>query len=61
MSRTQALREIEVDEPTIETSMKALRQNLNLLRRQARELEQTALEDCLSLAISLTSTRHKPN
>jgi len=40
-------------------SLKALRRNLNELRRQARELEDPALEQCLTLAISLTSTRTK--
>jgi hypothetical protein len=57
MARAQALREIEIEEPTVETSLKALRQNLNRLRREARKLDQTAVEECLSLAISLTSPR----
>jgi hypothetical protein len=61
MARAQTLREVEFDEPTIEASLKTVRQNLNQLRRQARELDQTALEDCLSLAISLTSSRYSKN
>lgn len=61
MARAQSLREVEVEQPASETSLKALRQNLTLLRRQARELDQNALEDCLSLAISLTSTSYTRN
>jgi hypothetical protein len=57
MARAQALREIEIEEPTVETSLKALRQNLNRLRREARKLDQSAVEECLTLAISLTSQR----
>jgi hypothetical protein len=57
MARAQALREIEIEEPTVETSLKALRQNLNRLRREARKLDQFAVEECLTLAISLTSQR----
>ncbi len=58
MARVQSLREVEIEQPPSAASLKALRQNLNQLRRQARALDQTALEDCLSLAISLTSTRY---
>jgi len=61
MARLHTLHEVEIGEPTNEASLKALRQNLNQLRRQARELDQPALEDCLSLAISLTSPRHTSN
>lgn len=61
MARVQALREIELKEPPRETSLKTLRQNLTQLRRQARELDQNALEDCLSLAISLTSSSYTNN
>lgn len=61
MPSLQVSHEIETDEPSVEASMKSLRRNLNQLRRQARELDQTALEDCLTLAISLTSTRHTSN
>jgi hypothetical protein len=61
MARAQPLREVQFEEANIEASLKAVRQNLNQLRRQARELDQTALEECLSLAISLTSTRHIKN
>lgn len=57
MARAQALREIEIDEQPVEVSLKTLRQNLNRLRREARKLDQTAVEECLSLAISLTSPR----
>lgn len=60
MARARALREVEIERPTIETSLKSLRQNLNQLRRQARELDQGAVEECLSLAISLTSTSRRP-
>lgn len=61
MARAQPLREVQFEEANIEASLKAVRQNLNQLRRQARELDQNALEECLSLAISLTSTRHIKN
>lgn len=61
MARAQSLREVEAERPASEKSLKALRQNLTQLRRQARELDQNALEDCLSLAISLTSTSYKRN
>ncbi len=61
MARAQALREIEIEEPTVETSLKALRQNLNRLRREARKLDQAAVEECLTLAISLTSPRRSSN
>lgn len=65
MARSQPLNhspnEVDFKEPTVEASLKALRQNLNQLRRQARELDQIALEDCLSLAISLTSPRDTKN
>ena len=61
MARLQTLRETDFEAQTVEASLKALRQNLNELRRQARELDQAALEDCLSLAISLTSPRLKNN
>lgn len=61
MARVQSLSEIEIERPAPEATLKALRQNLNQLRRQARELDQPALEDCLSLAISLTSTRRTSN
>ena len=61
MARVQTLRNVEFEEPEIEVSLKTLRQNLNQLRRQARELNQAALEDCLSLAISLTSSRYAKN
>ena len=59
MSRARTLREVEIEQPPIETSLKTLRQNLNQLRRQARELDQNAVEECLSLAISLTSTSRR--
>ncbi len=59
MASTQALREIEIEEPTVDTSIKVLRRNLNRLRREARKLDQTAVEECLSLAISLTSPRRQ--
>ena len=61
MARSQSLSEVKLEKHTVETSLKALRQNLNQLRRQARELDQVALEDCLSLAISLTSPRDAKN
>ncbi|TDJ61942.1 MAG: hypothetical protein E2O36_05515 [Proteobacteria bacterium] len=61
MARAQTLHEVEFDEPTVEASLKTVRQNLNQLRRQARDLDQAALEDCLTLAISLTSTRYTKN
>ncbi len=59
MASTQALREIEIEEPTVDTSIKVLRRNLNRLRREARKLDQTGVEECLSLAISLTSPRRQ--
>jgi len=59
MARAQALREVEIEQPTVEMSLKALRRNLNELRRQARELDQGAVEECLTLAISLTSTSRR--
>lgn len=40
-----------------QASLKALRRDLNELRRQARALEEPALEQCLTLAISLTAPR----
>jgi len=55
MARTQSLRKVDFEEPTVEASLKTLRQNLNKLRRQAHELNQVALEDCLKLAISLAT------
>ncbi len=61
MARAQTLREVEFEQPALEVSLKAVRQNLTQLRRQARKLDQVALEDCLSLAISLTSPRHTKN
>lgn len=61
MARAQTLREVEFEQPALEVSLKAVRLNLTQLRRQARELDQVALEDCLSLAISLTSPRHTKN
>jgi hypothetical protein len=61
MARVQTLREIDINEPVNETSLKALRRNLTQLRRQARDLDQTALEECLSLAISLTSSNYTNN
>ena len=61
MDRTQTLRKVDFEEQTMEASLRALRQNLNQLRRQARELDQAAIEDCLSLAISLTLPRPKSN
>ena len=61
MARAQTLREVEFEQPALEVSLKAVRQNLTQLRRQARELDQVALEDCLSLAISLTSPRQTKN
>jgi len=45
-----------MEKPTVGASLKALRQDLNQLRRQARELDQKALEDCLTLAISPSTT-----
>jgi len=61
MARAQTLHEVEFDEPNVEASLKTVRQNLSQLRRQARELDQNALEDCLSLAISLASSRYAKN
>ena len=61
MARLQTLRKVEFEQPTMEASLKALRQNLNQLRRQARELDQHGLEECLSLAIALTSSGRTTN
>lgn len=62
MDGAQPLSDIDIiEKPAAEASLKSLRQHLNQLRRQARELDQRALEDCLSLAISLTSTRRASN
>ena len=61
MPRTQTIRKVDFEEPTIEASLKSLRQNLNQLRRQARELDQHGLEECLSLAIALTSSGRTTN
>ncbi|MCZ6770664.1 MAG: hypothetical protein O7G83_01595 [Proteobacteria bacterium] len=58
MARVQTLCEVELEKPNHEISLKEMRQNLNQLRQQARELDQVGLEDCLSLAISLTSNRY---
>ena len=58
MARVQTLREVDLEEPNNEISLKEMRQNLNQLRQQARALDQVGLEDCLSLAISLTSNRY---
>lgn len=57
MARAHPVPEIDFEEAPIEPTLKSLRRNLNQLRRQAHELDQTALENCLSLAISLTSPR----
>ena len=61
MARVHTLHAIEIEEPSTEATLKAVRHDLNQLRRQARELDQIALEDCLSLAISLTSSRYLNN
>jgi len=64
MARFEALSVTEPEEipdspmpPSTQVSLKALRRNLNELRRQARALEEPALEQCLTLAISLTASR----
>ena len=57
MARTQELRELDTDKSSDAASLKKLRQNLNRLRREARKLDQAGVEECLSLAISLTSPR----
>lgn len=64
MSRFQALRTSDCEDvpdtmtnAATQASLKALRRDLNELRRQARALEEPALEQCLTLAISLTASR----
>lgn len=63
MSRFQALRTSDSEDApdttpaSMQPSLKALRRDLNELRRQARALEEPALEQCLTLAISLTASR----
>ncbi len=55
MARVQAIRKPEIENPSTEAALKALRRSLSQLRRQARELDQVALEECLSLAIEITN------
>ena len=38
-------------------SLTALRRQLNELRRQARQLDRPALEECLSLAVALANPK----
>jgi signal transduction histidine kinase len=40
-----------------ETSLATIRRQLNELRRQARQLERPALEECLSLAVALANPK----
>ena len=40
-----------------ETSLATIRRQLNVLRRQARQLERPALEECLSLAVALANPK----
>lgn len=40
-----------------EMSLKAIRRQLNELRRQARALNRPALEECLSLAVQLANPK----
>ena len=58
MAKVQALRVANSENEPIDISLKDLRQNLNELRRKARLLEQPAVEECLTLALELTSSRH---
>jgi hypothetical protein len=57
MAKVQALRTTDAQNLTSDISLKDLRQNLNELRRKARLLEQPAVEECLTLALELTSSR----
>jgi len=65
MARLQSVRntnsDVKVEQPTIDASLRVLRQDLNRLRREARKLDQTAIEECLSLAIALTAQRRNAN
>ena len=40
-----------------DVSLVAIRRQLNELRRQARQLERPALEECLSLAVALANPK----
>ncbi len=55
MAKRQKPRKTKIEEPTIEESLRALRLHLNQLRRRARALDQAAIEECLTLAIYLSS------
>ena len=57
MAKVQALRVADSENGPIDSSLKDLRQNLNELRRKARLLEQPAVEECLTLALEVTSSR----
>ena len=59
MARTQEHRERDHEKSSGDASLKTLRQNLSRLRREARKLDQTGVEECLSLAISLTAPRQE--
>jgi hypothetical protein len=40
-----------------DVSLTAIRRQLNELRRQARQLDRPALEECLSLAVALANPK----
>lgn len=61
MAKIQALRVADIENGPNNISLKDLRQNLNELRQMARLLEQPAVEECLTLALELTSSRRKSN
>jgi hypothetical protein len=50
-----------IDHQKSDLALRELRRNLNRLRREARKLDQAAIEDCLTLAITLTSARSSVN
>jgi hypothetical protein len=61
MAKIQALRAVDTGTLPSDISLKDLRQNLGELRRKARLLEEPAVEQCLTLALELTSSRRITN
>ena len=61
MAKIQALRAVDTETLPSDISLKDLRQNLGELRRKARLLEEPAVEQCLTLALELTSSRRITN
>ncbi len=47
----------EATKPIDDISLTTIRRQLNELRRQVRQLDRPALEECLSLAVALTNPK----